>query len=96
MLKAIELLKKTCPDCAVEMAVAESNLGLLRLKQKRYHEADEVFSQAINLRERLLPTAVPELAQAIDNLAYTRRLEHRDQDAEQLAQRAAGMMAAFR
>jgi tetratricopeptide (TPR) repeat protein len=96
MLKAIELLKKTCPDCAVEMAVAESNLGLLRLKQKRYREADEIFSQAVNLRERLLPTAVPELAQAIENLAYTRRLEHRDQDAEQLAQRAAGMMAAFR
>jgi hypothetical protein len=96
MLKAIALLKKSCPECMVELTVAQNNLGLLRLKQKRYKEADASFSQAIAMRERFSQSSSPELAQTIDSLAYARKMEHRKDDAEKLALRAANMFAEFR
>jgi tetratricopeptide (TPR) repeat protein len=95
MLKAISLLKKGCPDCVVEMSVAQNNLGLLRLKQKRYHEADESLSQAMDMREKF-SAASPELAWSIESLAYARKMQHLNDDAQRLSARAAGMMAAFR
>jgi len=96
MLKAIALLKKSCPECIVEMAVAQNNLGLLRLKQKRYKDADESLSQAMDLREKFSSIASPELAASIESLAFARKMEHRDADAARLSLRAQGMMAGFR
>jgi tetratricopeptide (TPR) repeat protein len=96
MLKAITLLKKSCPSCVVEMAVAQNNLGLLRLKQKRYKEADESLSQAMEMREKFSSSPTPELAASIESLAYVRKMQRRDEDAARLSKRAQGMMAAFR
>jgi tetratricopeptide (TPR) repeat protein len=95
MLKAIAILKKSCPNCAVEMAVAQNNLGVLRLRQKRYREADDSFSQAIATREKLSQNGSRELAESIENLAYARKMQHRQDDATRLSKRAAGMLSAF-
>jgi Tfp pilus assembly protein PilF len=78
------------------MAVAQNNLGLLRLKQKRYNEADESLSQAMEMREKFSSSPTPELAASIESLAYVRKMQRRDEDAARLSKRAQGMMAAFR
>jgi tetratricopeptide (TPR) repeat protein len=96
MLKAIALLKKSCPNCVVELAVAQNNLGLLRLRQKRYKDADDSLSQALALREKFSQSGTPELAASIQSLAYTRKMEHLNEDAERLSRRAAVMTAGFR
>lgn len=46
MRRAIELLS-TPPAAVFELAVAQSNLGLLRMRQKKYAEADELLTKAL-------------------------------------------------
>jgi len=41
MVQCLDILKKSCPDCVTEISLAETNLGLLRLRQKRWAEANE-------------------------------------------------------
>lgn len=95
MTQAVKSLKKQCPGCMSELAIAESNLGLLRLRQRRYRDADEVFSAAIELREKVNVSAAPELADALQNLAVVREKEHLLEDAARLNSRAQ-MIRAYR
>jgi uncharacterized protein HemY len=76
----------------VELAVAENNLGLLRLKQKRYKQADEVLTHALALREKFSPRPTAELASSLQSLALARKMEHRDADAASLNRRAATIL----
>jgi hypothetical protein len=68
----------------------------LRLRQKRYKDADDSLSQALALREKFSQSGTPELAASIQSLAYTRKMEHLNEDAERLSRRAAVMTAGFR
>jgi tetratricopeptide (TPR) repeat protein len=47
MKRAIELLSQP-PVAVVELAVAQNNLGLLRMQQKKYAEADELLTKALS------------------------------------------------
>jgi tetratricopeptide (TPR) repeat protein len=47
MRRAIELLSKP-PVAVLELALAQSNLGLLRMQQKKYAEADELLTKALS------------------------------------------------
>jgi tetratricopeptide (TPR) repeat protein len=47
MRRAIELLSKP-PVAVTELAVAQNNLGLLRMQQKKYAEADELLTKALS------------------------------------------------
>jgi tetratricopeptide (TPR) repeat protein len=47
MRRAIELLSKP-PVAVLELAVAQNNLGLLRMQQKKYAEADELLTKALS------------------------------------------------
>jgi hypothetical protein len=76
-----------------ELAVAESNLGLLRLAQKRYSAADEVLTHALDLRERFTPIPNLEMANLLKSLALARKMEHREADAAKLNKRAAAIVA---
>jgi tetratricopeptide (TPR) repeat protein len=88
MTQAVKSLKQACPGCLAELAIAESNLGLLRLRQKRYREADEEYSAAIELREKFAVRPGPELADALQSLAAVREKEHLFDDAARLNTRA--------
>jgi tetratricopeptide (TPR) repeat protein len=61
MQRAVALLEP-CSGCAFELAVARNNLGVLRLRQKKYAEAGDLLRNALNAEERLSPAAGPELA----------------------------------
>jgi tetratricopeptide (TPR) repeat protein len=93
LLRATTSLKQNCPDCLVELAVAENNLGLLRLKQKRYREAGEILAEAVALRERFSSRPTQDLAASLQTLAMARKAEHRDEDAARLNSRAAAILA---
>ena len=93
LLRSTTILKQYCPDCLLELAVAENNLGLLRLKQKKYREAGEVLAEAVALREKFSPRPTQDLAASLQTLALARKLEHRDEDAARLNSRAAAILA---
>jgi tetratricopeptide (TPR) repeat protein len=88
MVRALQILRKTCPDCVVELSIVQSNLGLLRLKQKRYREADEALTSAVELREKFASKPGPELADALQSLAFAREKERLFDDAARLKSRA--------
>ena len=88
MTRAVESLGRGCPNCAVELAIVENNLALLRFKQQRYRDADELLSHAIALRERFSPTPGAEMAGTLRLLAAVRKKEHLYEDAARLTARA--------
>ena len=88
MTQAIQSLSKSCPGCLVELTIAQSNLGLLHVRQRRYREADEAYSAAIELREKFAISPGPELADALQGLAEVREKEHLFDDAARLNTRA--------
>jgi len=93
MTQALDLLARSCPLCVVEQASAEHNLGLLRLKQKKYEAADQLFSDALALQEKALARPGPEIASTLQSLALARRGECRYDDAARLQRRAAAILA---
>jgi tetratricopeptide (TPR) repeat protein len=88
MAQAVKSLKTACPGCLAELSIAESNLGLLRLQQKRYREADEALTSAVELREKFSAKLGPELADALQTLAIAREMLRLFDDAARLNTRA--------
>jgi len=88
MVRAVKTLRKGCPGCVVELSIVQSNLGLLRLKQKRYREADEALTIAVELREKFAVKPGPELADALQTLAIARQKLRLFDDAARLNTRA--------
>src|SRR6201999_3310849 len=54
MQHALEAVSKSCPECASELWVCESNLGLLRFRQGKLDEADRLLSAALELQYKCL------------------------------------------
>ena len=75
LTSALRTLGNGCPACSPEIAVAENNLGVLRLKQKRYAEADQLFSHVLSLQEKYSTRLAPEAAATLRNLEITREKE---------------------
>ncbi len=50
MKRAIDLLSRS-PVAELELAVAQNNLGLLRMRQKKYAEADELLTKALSVEQ---------------------------------------------
>jgi len=86
--RAVEILRQSCPLCAPEMSIAENNLGLLRLKQKRYAEADRLLTHVLALQEKYLAKPGREMADTLQNLSAVREREQLHADAERLRNQA--------
>jgi len=93
MLRSLEIVKKSCPGCSYELWVGECNLGLLRFKQKRYAEADELLSHSLEMQEKYLPNPGPDMVGTIQALAATREKLRRFDDAARLNKRASMLMS---
>jgi tetratricopeptide (TPR) repeat protein len=87
LLHAVDLLAKF-GGSKVELAVAEHNLGLLRLRQKKYADADKHFSKALALEEEYSSRPGGEMAATLNLLSQVREKENRPGDAAQLKERA--------
>jgi tetratricopeptide (TPR) repeat protein len=92
MAQSLRALASTCAACVVEQAIAENNLALLRLKQKRYAEADRLLSHVLQLREQFTAQPGREVAEALQSLAYAREKQRLYQDAARLQTRAAAIL----
>lgn len=88
MARAVKLLSAS-PAGNVNLAVAKQNLGLLRLRQKHYAEADRLFSEALRLEEQFEASPGKDMAQTLTLLSFVRQKEKRFEDAEGLKARAA-------
>ena len=90
--RALDGLGKNCPLCVTEVSIAENNLGLLRLKQKRYADADRLLSHVLTLQEKYLTKPAREMADTLQNLAVVREKEQLHADAVRLQNRAATIL----
>ncbi|MDR3702567.1 MAG: tetratricopeptide repeat protein [Candidatus Sulfopaludibacter sp.] len=92
MTRALELLLP-CSGCRYQTAIAQSNLGLLRLKEGKYGDADSLLSHSLALQESYTTEPGRDMAATLDRLAEVRRREHRLSDAEELHHRAIAMQS---
>ncbi|MBZ5624240.1 MAG: tetratricopeptide repeat protein [Acidobacteriia bacterium] len=88
MVQSLELLAKSCPDCTFEQSVGESNLGLLRLRQGKYADADRLLTHVLSIEEQYLTQPNPEMARTLMALAQIREKQRRYEDAARLHKRA--------
>jgi len=93
MLRSLAILSEECPNCVFERWVSESNLGLLRLKQGKYADADRLFSHVLALQEQHAGQPGADVAATLKSLAAVRQKEHRYEDADQLQKRAAAILS---
>ena len=93
MVKAVTLLTRSCPECIVELAVVQNNLGVLRLQQKRYHEADEALTSALTLREKFETRPGSQIAEILRLLAAAREKLSLHEDAVRLTNRANSILS---
>jgi len=91
---AVDQLSKI-PGANVELAGAEYNLGLLRMRQKKYSDADTVLTRALALEEQYASRPGREMATTLEMLSQVREKLHRFDDAEQLKRRAS-MITSYR
>jgi tetratricopeptide (TPR) repeat protein len=54
-LKQAVSLLQACPACSLELATAEGNLGLLRMRQKKYSEASDLLAKSLTIQEAYAP-----------------------------------------
>jgi tetratricopeptide (TPR) repeat protein len=93
MVRSVDMLHRGCPNCVVELAIAENNLAILRIQQKRYRDADELLTHTLALREDFTTSPGPELAGTLQLLATVREKERMFDDAKRLKSRASLIMS---
>ena len=94
--RAMDLLSGCAPGCAVGLAIVENNLGLLRMTQKKYAEADAYFRSALAREEKYSVRPGGDLLQTMKLLAEFRDRQHRYGESAALKQRIAVMQSAYR
>ncbi len=93
MTRALEILERSCPGCVTEAWIAESNLALVRMAQKRYIDADRLLSHVLSVQEKYLPRPGRETVQTLQTLALVREKERRHAEAVLLIKRANTLLA---
>ncbi|MBZ5621865.1 MAG: tetratricopeptide repeat protein [Acidobacteriia bacterium] len=91
MSQAVDALAKMGPACEYRLATAESNLGLLRLRQRKFAEAERLLTHALSIEERLPSRPVFDMAATMEILAQLRKAQRRDAESAQLRSRAADL-----
>lgn len=71
MKRAIEMLRGM-PAAEFELAEARNNLGLLRMRQKKFAEADDLLAKAQQVEQRYDPQDAAQIARARDALTRMR------------------------
>jgi tetratricopeptide (TPR) repeat protein len=89
MLQAVNTLAKMGSAGEYRLATAESNLGSLRLRQRRFADAERLLLHALSIQERLPSRPVFEMANTLGVLAQLRKAQRRDAESTQLISRAA-------
>jgi tetratricopeptide (TPR) repeat protein len=91
--RAVDMLRLSCPSCVPELSNAENNLGVLRLKQKRYAEADQLLTHVLALQKQYVAKPGRETADTLQNLSAVREKEQFHEDAVRLQNQAAVLLS---
>jgi tetratricopeptide (TPR) repeat protein len=91
LLQAVNGLAKLGPSCDDRRAIAETNLGLVRLRQRKLGEAERLLTDALSIEERLPSRPVLDMAATLGVLAQLRKAQRRDAESAQLTSRAAAI-----
>ncbi len=83
MLRATRLLAK-CDGCGYQLALAENNLGVLRLRQRKYAQADAVLTHALSLERQVSARPGFEMADTLRLLSEVRQKERKPKEAARL------------
>jgi tetratricopeptide (TPR) repeat protein len=71
MKRAIDLLSRAPAD-ELELAMAQNNLGLLRMRQKKYAEANELLTKALSMEQLYNSQDAAQISRMQDALAKVR------------------------
>lgn len=93
MTRADDLLARYCQGCLAERALSSHNLGLLRIRQQRYAEADRLLTGALAMEERASARPGRDMANTLEMLALVREKQKRHEDAVLLKSRASVILA---
>ena len=93
MLQAVTLLAKMGPAGEFRLATTESNLGLIRLRQRKFADAERLLTHALSVEEHLPSRPVNDMAATMDVLAELRQAQRRHAESAQLRSRAADLRA---
>jgi tetratricopeptide (TPR) repeat protein len=88
MIQSLDVLAKSCPGCTSELLVSESNLGMLRLRQGKYDEADRLLTHVVSTEERYLTRPGSDMATVLLALAQIRQKQRRYEESARLHHRA--------
>jgi len=90
MRASLEILAR-CGGCQYEEAVAETNLGLLRMRQKKLSEAAQELTRALDLEQQYLGRPGGAMAATLEALSEVRMKQKRFDDAAGLRARATAL-----
>lgn len=74
-------LLSACPACQFQLAIVNSDLGYLRLRQGRYKEAERLLSGALEVEVRTAPGSSQQVAGTLAALAEVRQKQGRHAEA---------------
>ena len=88
-LKSAMRLLARCRECDLQVAIAESAFGYLRLRQKDYPKADRFLTEALAIEERSGSLSAYQISGTLKMLSQARAKERRHGEAAELERRAA-------
>jgi len=91
MAQSVGMLAETGPSDEFRRAAAETNLGLLRLRQKKVAESERLLTHALNVQDRMKTAPKHNFAATLRALAQVRKVQHRDTESAELMARAAAI-----
>ena len=89
MSQAMGLLAGSGPANEYRLASAETNLGTLRLRQKKLNDAEQLLTHALAVQNRMSMPPAYNIAATMRALAQLRRIQHREDESAELMSRAA-------
>lgn len=94
--QAIDLLTQHASQYGFALAIAESDFGLLRMRQKRYADADTYLRRALEREEQYSTGPAGDRLQTLKLLAELRDKQHRRAESTALRQRIAAIQTTYR
>jgi tetratricopeptide (TPR) repeat protein len=87
MTQAADILRRMGPAGEYRLAIAETNLALLRLRQHNFAEAERLLTHALSIEDRHPAQPAYDLIATIGVLAQLRKAQRRDAEAAELMAR---------
>ena len=93
MTQAADILGRMGPAGEYRLAIAETNLARLRLRQNNFAEAERLLTHALSIEDRHPAQPAYDLIATIGVLAQLRKAQRRDAESAELMARVAAIQS---